>query len=303
VIGDRSATAASPLPTYRSRQEILQDLERLIEEKKVLGFARDPSILDGAEFDRTVLKKKAKGSRFLIRKTPSRAKLLRLWARIFENAILPSVLIRELSARIQEFEHREILLLFGRDRIIYDASVFHGNESVGELTLSFARLTVPPLRRLARPKATELKVVRIEHIRLTEQKSGYASALFRSYENVFRSLRFNRFQLSASLSIGKYYWAKEGFDFSDRSEPARRRKQMRTLVEESGLPVTEAEIERLNHAYDFARFKRDLTIPVYQDADGYYSLKSDNRFRQKVFFPLGKAFLLSLPPWEGYKII
>lgn len=303
VVFDRRGTEENPFPISPSRREIREDLEKLIGEKKVLGFARDPAILDGAEFDPTIVKKKGKGSRFLVRKVPSRAKLLRLWANIFENAISPSALIEALSAKTLEFEHREVLLLFGRGRIIYDASIFQGDESVGELTLSFAPLEGSALARLLRLKDSGLRVVHIEHIHLTAQRSGYASALFRHYEQLFRDLGFHQFRLSASLSVGKYYWAKEGFDFSDVSEVARRRKQLRALVEERRLPVSQTEVERLDHACDFARFKRELKIPVYRDAEGYYSLKPDDRFREEVFLPLGKAFLLCSAPWEGHKLI
>ena len=251
-----------PFRISPSKQEILQDFEKLIEERKLSGAAHDPAIVDGAEFDPTVVKKKGKGTRFLVRKVPSRAKLLRHWTRIFKNAISPCHLIEALSARTHEFEHRSILLLFGRDRIIYDADIFHAAESVGELTLSFACVRDPTLGLLAYFSGARLRVVRIEHIHLTEQRSGYASALFRRYERLFGDLGFGEFRLSASLSVGKYYWAKEGFDFSDASEIRRRREELRALVNERSVPVTDVEIDRLNHAYDFVRFKREVRIPV-----------------------------------------
>ena len=292
-----------PFRISPSKQEILQDFEKLIEERKLFGAAHDPAIVDGAEFDPAVVKKKGKGTRFLVRKVPSRAKLLRHWTRIFKNAISPCHLIEALSARTHEFEHRSILLLFGTNRIIYDVDIFHAAESVGELTLSFASVRDPMLGLLAYFSGARLRVVRIEHIHLTEQRSGYASALFRRYERLFGDLGFGQFRLSASLSVGKYYWAKEGFDFSDPSEIRRRREELRALVEERSIPLTDVEIERLNHAYDFVRFKREMRIPVYRDAEGYYSFKSDDRFREEVFHPLGKAFLLGSAPWEGYKTI
>ena len=156
---------------------------------------------------------------------------------------------------------------------------------------------------LAFLKGARLRVVRVEHIHLTAQRSGYASALFQHYERLFSELGFDQFRLSASLSIGRYYWAKEGFDFSDTSEIDERKEGLRSLVGERSLPVAEAEIEQLNHAYDFARFRRELRIPVYRDAEGYYSLKRDDPFLEEVLLPLGKAFLLSSAPWEGYKRI
>jgi hypothetical protein len=51
-------------------------------------------------------------------------------------------------------------------------------------------------------------------MRVTAQRSGYASTLFRYYERFFHDLGFNQSRLNASLSVGKYYWAKEGFDFT-----------------------------------------------------------------------------------------
>jgi hypothetical protein len=303
VITDRNRIEEQPCRPPLSRQEILRDFEKLIEEKKLFGADRDPAIVDGAEFDATIIKKKGKGNRFLLRKVPSGAKLLRCWARHFGNAISPCALFEALSARTHEFDHRENLLLFGKDRVIYDTKIFRGEESVGELTLSFGSLVDATLGVIAFLKGARLKVVYVEHIQLSAQRSGYASTLFRHYERIFRDLGFNQFRLSASLSIGRYYWAKEGFDFSDRSEIGRRKAQLSALIKERSLPVSEIEIGRLNHAYDFARFKRDVKIPLYRDAQGFYSLSSDDRFREEVSLPLGKAFLLSGAPWEGYKTI
>ena len=263
-----------------TKKEILQDFETLIREGELFGADRDPAIMDAGEFDRAVVKKKGKGTRFLIRKVPSRARLLRRWARFFQNAVSPCALFDALSARIHEFEHRERLLLFSSDRIIYDTEIFHGEESVGELTLSFASLRDPTLGLRGYFSGERLRVVYIEHIHLTAQKSGYASALFRHYERLFHDLGFNQFRLSASLSVGRYYWAQEGFDFSDESEAAKRKAQLRALVKERGLPIREVEIGRLNHAYDFARFRRELRIPVYRDTEGSYSSKADARFRR-----------------------
>jgi hypothetical protein len=303
VIREEGRAKDGPFPGARSRQEILRGFEKLIEEKKLSGAARDPAILDGAEFDRKVVQKKGKGTRFLVRKIPSRAKLLRLWARIFENAISPCALIEALSLKARELEHRETLLLFGRGWIMYEARIFREEESVGELTLGFSSRADPKLGLLALLKGAKLKVVRIEHIRLAAQRTGYASALFRHYEQLFRDLGFHEFRLGASLSVGKYYWAKEGFDFSDESEIGKRREELRALVKEGRLPVSDAEIEGLSRACDFVAFRRDVRIPVYRNDEGYYSFKSDGRFREEIFLPLGKAFLLCSAPWEGYKTI
>ncbi len=300
---DENRAVESSFPFAATRREILGDFEKLIAAKKLFGAARDPTIIDGAEFEPMLVRKKGKGSRFLIRKVPSRATLARRWERIFENAISPCALFEALSAKTHEFEHRENLLLFGKRRIIYDTQIFEGNEDVGELTLSFESVRDPALPMLAYLSGARLRVVHIEHIRLTAQRSGYASTLFHYYERLFCDLGFDQFQLNASLSVGKYYWAKEGFDFSDESEIEKRRAALSALVKDKGLPVSESEIEKLNHARDFADFKKEVRIPVYRDAEGYYSLNRDDRFSEEVSLPLGKAFLLSSPPWKGFKTI
>jgi acetoin utilization deacetylase AcuC-like enzyme len=293
VISQTIRTNEQPLPISLSRREIFLDFEKLIEERKLFG----------AELNPTVIKKSGKGTRFLISKTPSKANLLRRWGKLFGILISPCALFEALSFRSDEFSHRENLLLFGKSRILYDAQIFQGEESVGELTLAFASLPDPALGLLALLKGRRLRVVYIEHIRVKAQRSGYASTLFRHYEARFRDLGFHQFRLNASLSIGKYYWAKEGFDFSDTSEIGKRKENLRILIKERSLPVREVEIGRLNHACDFARFKRELRIPAFRDAEGYHSLAADERFTEEILLPLGKAFLLASAPWEGYKTI
>ena len=293
MFGDESRTDEKTADRSLSKQEILLDLERLIKERKLFG----------AELDPTILKKSGKGSRFLVSKVPSRRKLLRRWAALFENRILPGAFFEVLSIRTGEFSHRENLLLFGRDRVLYDTQIFQGEESVGDLTLGFAALFDPALGLKGFLRGKKLRIVYIEHIRVKAQRSGYASTLFRHYEGLFRDLGFHQFRLNASLSIGKYYWGKDGFEFSDGSEVEKRKHALRAIVRERNLPVRDMEIDRLNHPFDFARFRKDVRIPVYRDADGYHSLTPGDRFSEEVLLPLGKAFLLASAPWEGYKTI
>ena len=303
MIRDPNPAGGESLPVPVSRQEILRDFEKLIAEGKLLGAAHDPSVIDGAEFDPKVVRKKGKGTRFLIRKVPSFSRLFKLWQRFFGDRISPRALFEALSARTHGFDHRDNVLLFGRSWIMYDTEIAREEEGVGELTLSFESVRDRVLGFFASLLARRLRVVRVEHIRLTAQQSGYASTLFRYYEGLFHGLGFDQFRLSASLSVGKYYWAKEGFDFSDPSEAGRRRAELLALVKERNVPVTEAEVERLGHAYEFAAFKRDLRIPAYRDPEGYYWLDPGDASCEKVLLPLGKAFLLSGTPWEGYKTI
>ena len=103
--------------------------------------------------------------------------------------------------------------------------------------------------------------------------------------------------------MGKYYWAKEGFDCEDRKQFGEMREHLLDLVRRLGLPVEEQEVRRLNHANMVAVFRRDLQIPVYRNADGYYATARDATHTEEFRFPLGKAFLLCSDPWDGYKVI
>ena len=64
-MGVESCASERPFRTSLSRQDIHRDFEKLIEERK----------LSGAELDPTILKKSGKGTRFLISRVPTRAKL------------------------------------------------------------------------------------------------------------------------------------------------------------------------------------------------------------------------------------
>lgn len=279
----------TPLP----RERILQGLSSLVGGK----------VLFGAELDPAILKKEGSEKKFLLAKVPSRRRLLALWRAIFRNRIAPDDLITLLSTPTMEFAHRERMLLFGKDRVIYDTQVYHGEEAVGELTLYFLAVYDRRFGFLEYLRGKRLRIVYIEHIRVREQSSGYASTLFRRYEALFRNLGFNEFRLKASLSVGKYYWAKEGFDCLERSRLEKMRDGLRELVGARGIPVREMELRRLNHAYDVALFRRETKIPVYRNSEGYYSLEPDSDFREEFHFPLGKAFLLSSGPWDGHKVI
>ena len=275
---------ASALP----RKCIEEGLDRLIAENRLFGADLNPEII----------KKEGAKRKFLVARVPSRRTLLARWSRLFRDLVSPADFFAFVSTRIQEFEHRENMLLVGKDRIIYDTQIFHGSDPVGEMTLFFLSAMDRTHGYLAYLRGRRLRIVYIDHIRLLEQSSGYASALFRHYESLFHDLGFHQFRLSASLSVGKYYWAKEGFDCLDREQFLRMKRDLRELVESRDLPVEGSEIERITHAYDIALFRRDLKIPVYRNSEGYYSLAKDEEFREERRYPPGKALLLSSNPWD-----
>lgn len=278
-----------PLP----RSAIEEGFDRLLRENRLFGADLNPEII----------KKEGAKRKFLVAKPPRRKTLLSRWSRLFRDLVSPADFLESVSVRIQEFEHRGNMLLVGKDRIIYDTQIFHGDEAVGEMTLFFLSAMDKSLGIVDYLRGRRLRIVYIDHVRLLEQRSGYASALFHYYEKLFHDLGFHQFRLSASLSVGKYYWAKEGFDCLDKDHFHRMKRELRELVRSRDLPVDGSEVERITHAYDIALFRRDLRVPVYRNAGGYYSLEKDDEYRDEKLYPPGKALLLSSSPWDGYKVI
>jgi len=259
--------------------------------------------LFGAECNPDIIKKTGKNEPFIVRQPPSLRRMLSIWQDLFQNRIGPEELLSLLSHEVHGFLHRDALLLFAKDRLIYDCQVCQGEEALGHLTLSLYRERIPILSFLPFPTRPGHRIVYIDGISLTRQSSGYASSLFRYYEELFGRLGYHQFRLKASLSVGKYYWAKEGFDCLDESGVAKMRTEIAALVRSKGLPVRDWEIDRLNHVYDVALFRKDLRIPAYRDRRGYYTLERDAEHSEEFLLPIGKAFLLSSAPWDGYKVI
>jgi acetoin utilization deacetylase AcuC-like enzyme len=277
-----------------------------LDEDRILGeFSRliGDHVLFGADVNPDILKKSDSGAKFLIRNPPPPRKLLATWRSLLGSRISPLRLIELLGPSIKGVEHRELLLLFAGDRLIYDTRILRGDEHIGEMTLSFRTEFERGEGLLGLFRGRTLKVVHIENISLREQSSGYASALFRYYEGLFGGLGYHQFRLKASLTVGKYYWAKEGFDCLDESSVERMKTRLLALVRSKGLRVREWEIDRLNHAYDVALFRRDLLIPAYRNREGYYALERDAEHAEETLLPVGKAFLLVSDPWDGYKVI
>ena len=284
-----AAGRVDPLPD----RDILEGFDRLIAADRLFG----------ADLNSSNIKKSGKGTPFLVRRHPPHYRMLALWRDLFANRILPQELLDALAPEILGLAHGDGLLLFGKDRVLYDCQIVRGGEGVGHLTLSLYRERDPVFHFLPFPRRPGRRIVYIEGISLSAQSTGYASSLFRRYERLFHDLGFHRFRLKASLSVGKYYWAKEGFDCEDRKMFGEMRENLHALVRRLGLPVEEQEVRRLNHASMVSTFRRDLLIPVYRNAEGYYSTDRDATHTEEFRFPLGKAFLLCSEPWDGYKVI
>jgi hypothetical protein len=259
--------------------------------------------LFGAEFDPTIIKKSGEGRPFLLRRPPGRRRMLATWRDLFSHRIAPEALLAALAGALHWFSHGNALLLFGGERVIYDCRILRANVAIGHLTLALYRERdrVSPL--LPFPTRPGRRVVYVDGIALSAQNTGYASLLFRYYDGLFHDLGFHVVRLRASLSVGKYYWAKEGFDCADRAQFQKTLDRLWALVRRFSLPVTKEEVRRLSHMSDVAAFRRDLKLPVWRGSDGYYALEHDAAHREKFLFPLGKAFLLCGEPWDGHKAI
>src|SRR3972149_5251719 len=149
-------TFAHPPPP----REIEKGFETLIGENRLFGAERTPGII----------KKEGAKRKFLVSRLPSRKMLLSAWSRLFRDLISPADFFDLVSAKFFNFEHRENMLLMGKDRIIYDTQIFLGGDAVGEMTLFFLSLMNRNLGLLAYLRGMRLRVVYIDHIRLPEQR-------------------------------------------------------------------------------------------------------------------------------------
>ena len=184
--------------TLLSERDISEGFDRLIAANRLFG----------AELNPTIIKKSGKGALFLFRKPPSRHRMLSLWWDLFSHHISPEALLVELAGGLHWFNHSNVLLLFGKDRVIYDCQIRRANEAIGHITLALYRERDRVVPFLPIPTRPGHRVVYIEGITLSAQSTGYASFLFRRYERLFHELGFHLIRLNAGLSVGKYYWAK-----------------------------------------------------------------------------------------------
>jgi len=166
--------------TLLSERDISEGFDRLIAANRLFG----------AELNPTIIKKSGKGGLFLFGKLPSRHRMLSLWQDLFSHHISPEALLVELAGGLHWFNHSNVLLLFGKDRVIYDCQILRVNVAIGHLTLALYRERDRVVPFLPFPTRPGRRVVYIEGITLSAQSTGYASFLFRRYERLFHELGF-----------------------------------------------------------------------------------------------------------------
>src|SRR5512146_1750643 len=123
------ALPGEPVPDEAQieNDRILSECSRMIADRALFG----------AEVNPEILKKSESGAKFLIRDPPPPRRLLALWRSLFGNRISPIRLLELLAPTIQTFGHRESMLLFARDRLIYTTRIIHFDEIIGDMTLYF----------------------------------------------------------------------------------------------------------------------------------------------------------------------
>ena len=157
--------------------------------------------------------------------------------------------------------------------------------AIGHLALALYRERDRVVPFLPFPTRPGRRVVYIDGITLSAQSTGYDPFLFRRYERLFHELGFHLVRLNAALSVGKYYWAKEGFDCSDREQFQKMQDRLWALVRKLSLPVAEEEVRRLSHMSDVAAFRRDLKVPVLEGCGGVLHLGARHRHPRGAPFP------------------
>lgn len=128
------------------------------------------------------------------------------------------------------------------------------------------------------------------------QGGGLAARMNRQAEMAYLAMGYKKVDLNADIDVGKYAWARQGYDFKFNADREGVRYSFaQFLARELALPRAEADrkaeelIPKDAHSWDIA---------ALDDGRLYHS-------GEKGSFPLGKAFMLSraCPAWSGQKEI
>jgi len=130
------------------------------------------------------------------------------------------------------------------------------------------------------------------------QGGGLAARIAAHSERQLFEAGFKTLSLNANIDVGKYAWAKQGFDFADPHVATEKRERLVEFVaKETGLNIGQAEAKvaqlarangGLKHAWEFAALD-----------DGKKYEWSSNSKRGDGH--LGKAFMLADWSWDGVK--
>lgn len=276
-----------------SKDDIAVSIQNLLDRKALMGVS----------FNTEINKKKGGYNKFFSVNPLPIPKIYKIWDWIMDNSVTPEEFHKTLQFNQMSFKHSMPLLLIGEGKIVYNTTIDFEKEEVGRLSLIFSAKRDLRYGLKGFFKNVKLKEVHIEDIELKVQSSGYTSLMFKEYEKLFGRLGFNRITLFAALNIGKYFWAKKGYDFINRSDLLNKKKYLKEIIQTKNIPVKVEEIEGINSAYDLADFgkKEGQMLPAYCNSSGFYKLEKDDEYSSPGSFHIGKSFLLSTEPWNAYK--
>lgn len=140
-----------------------------------------------------------------------------------------------------------------------------------------------------------------------EMKVGFAQEFNAQAEERYRDWGVHRITLYADISVGKYCWARQGYDWSDPDDGAKLRHQFYNFCKSQGHHVDEDTLSALAHPWDIAGYDSgdEVTIQGHPATTGGTDWVVDGSF------PLGKAFFLADPQrtryasdhWHGVKVL
>lgn len=170
---------------------------------------------------------------------------------------------------------------------------FDPNEIDGD---SGNRLVGSMERSLRRDRNGSIVTVENDLLEISQPYQGMklADHLYSNQFSVWRELGVRDVEVYADISIGKYAWAKRGFDFKQQSDLTRANRLFYLFLEDMGIDPSGLVIPDFRSALDIANFDiPGLTIS---------SSKLNNREVKPGEYRLGAAYFLArtgIGSWEG----
>lgn len=138
-----------------------------------------------------------------------------------------------------------------------------------------------------------------------DQGAGFAQAFNDQAEHHYRDMGVHRIELHADITVGKYAWAQQGYDFSDKNHRKAVFTAFKAWADHHGHVYPRRDFEqhlKKGTAWDLANYdpaKEQIPVKTY-NPNGARELHVDGEFH------LGKAFLLSNASeggWHGTKLM
>jgi len=127
---------------------------------------------------------------------------------------------------------------------------------------------------------------------------GLGMRVARGWYDALTDANYERAELYAGLSVGRYAWAKEGAEYADPDFAREITGRFRQWVTRRGLNLAPDEFPLFERAFDVATYRHPRYTLTGREITNI-SVPDD------MVLPLGKAFMLDQEPyghgsWEGY---